>query len=272
MANINSVQENVQTIHQQAPSFSRVNDSEKFRVISLIDTISQNAFNFLFRKILTTNTFALSTRQFASHENGFLIKIEFVNPRQSKTDILLFSAERSPCRTDLSFTGIQALVSMIFHPSKTFHGWNLNRQHLNAFVRIGYLTQSKLDQITIIDLQDRFKQWYNQTFPHLHNCPAISSFSSSEIQVDDPSCSCQHRPYKQTNDKWNLSHAFQRVFRLRFHKLNRNDFSNAHCYEYHMVTLYHDIYKTMMLLVVFKWNLRSIALYREYIIREHRYL
>jgi hypothetical protein len=60
-------------------------------------------------------------------------------------------------------------------------------------------------QINAIDVQRRFKTWYNQTFPHI--CGLRPSHEDSSL------CLCLHRPVKNATNQWSLQRAIAYTFR-----------------------------------------------------------
>ena len=60
----------------------------------------------------------------------------------------------------------------------------------------------------IVDIQEKFKLWYNSTFTHDDICEQIVDFGD----IDGPLCSCSFRPYKQYDAKWSLLYAIAYTF------------------------------------------------------------
>jgi hypothetical protein len=144
------------------------------------------------------------------------------------------------------------ILQLIFHCAKKFHEWDFNKQHLDAFVRNGYLSQVEIDQISTIDLQDRFK--------HNENCPV----SFVEIQADDPSCTCLHSPYKNITDKWTMFNAFQYVMYNRPTKSNKTNHSSISQQHYYLF-LYQIVLTRILMIVEFDWDLAQLDRYKQYI-------
>ena len=109
----------------------------RFRFIKICDPISTTSFTILLCQIMITNTFTVSTEVFLEPNNMFLIKIGFINRKQSLFDVLLFDTRHLPGRNCQSFYLVELLFKMIFHETNTLHGWNLNKQHFDGLVRAG---------------------------------------------------------------------------------------------------------------------------------------
>ena len=59
-----------------------------------------------------------------------------------------------------------------------------------------------------MDVQKRFKPWYNQLFPHQQQCQQRLDYD----YADGPLCSCSYRPCKSSIDRWSLSSAIAYTF------------------------------------------------------------
>ena len=207
---------------------------------------------------MITNTFTISTEVFLEPNNMFLIKIGFINRKQSLFDVMLFDTRHLPGRNRQSFYLVELLLKMIFHHTNTLHGWNLNKQHFDGLVRAGYFSQTEIDQITITDLQDRFKQWYNRTYKHKEDCPV----QADEIHDADPSCICSSRPYKNRSDKWSITSAYKSIFRLEI-PVPRKRHGNHRWMRYYYMCVYHISFNMFLKMVEFDWNLSKVNQYRQ---------
>jgi hypothetical protein len=141
-----------------------------------------------------------------------LIQIQFVSSlekqQEEKVSIIILEMCHLPPMTTQTYQQIQRLVKIIFHPSKKLLVWGNGQQELSKF-QIYHLFQSMtLYSLDFIHVQERFKNWYNDTYPHESNCP-MAKFQDT---TDDPTCICVHRPYKKTNELWALQVAVAHVF------------------------------------------------------------
>lgn len=66
--------------------------------------------------------------------------------------------------------------------------------------------------LDISDIQNKFKEWYNDTFVHGDKCPQ----RSIDEYMDGPTCTCANRPYKLSADQWSLSRAINFAFQIDF--------------------------------------------------------
>jgi len=72
------------------------------------------------------------------------------------------------------------------------------------FIQYGLFSLNMLDELNTMNLQLRFKQWYNKTF--LHTC------GLRPLADDHPSCTCLDRPVKYKNNQWSLQKAIAYTF------------------------------------------------------------
>lgn len=148
-----------------------------------------------------TVTFTIDTEQDYYTHQPALIQIEFV---QMTSVVILVETCHLPHRDSILFWLIRCLFKAIFQPNKLFLGWGDIIDELTSFIDYGLFSSSLLKDITTIDVQARFKVWYNDNYPH--NCHLSPS-------VDDHiTCICSHRPVKNLNDKWSLQKAIAYLF------------------------------------------------------------
>lgn len=125
-----------------------------------------------------------------------LIQIEFIH---SHSIILLIEACHLPHPTTISFALIASLMTTILDASKTLYAWGDIKFALAKFIYRGLFSSYTIDQCDCINVQDRFKQLYNQAFPH--ECGLLF------VQEDHHLCTCKYRPLKDKHSRWLLQHA-----------------------------------------------------------------
>lgn len=154
-----------------------------------------------------TMTFTIDTEQdFYSHWPA-LIQIEFV---QVTSVVILVETCHLPHPASILAWLVRSLFQVILHPDKLILAWGDIVDELMPFVDYDLLSASLLRNITTIDVQSRFKVWYNDKSPH--HCPLAPSAD------DHATCTCSHRPVKNLNDKWSLQKAIAHLFDEFFDK------------------------------------------------------
>ena len=149
-----------------------------------------------------TTRFTIDTEcDYLTHEPA-LIQIEFLNINSA---MILIETCHLPHASSVLFWLIRSLLKVIFQPANTILSWGDVTFELSAFVHYGLFSLHAVHQITNIDVQLRFKEWYNQTFPH--TCGLQPSHHD-----DSTLCVCSHRPIKQTNNPWSLQRAIAYTF------------------------------------------------------------
>ena len=63
-------------------------------------------------------------------------------------------------------------------------------------------------QCHFVTVQNDFTMWYNSIFIHNKDCGQILDFHN----IDGPSCSCSHRPYKYQDEPWSLHNIIAYTF------------------------------------------------------------
>ncbi|CAF1480676.1 unnamed protein product [Adineta steineri] len=144
------------------------------------------------------------------------IEIEFV--QQSKSIIITFEVFRA---RNFLFHRIDQLFAIIYNSSNTIHVWGDSTQWL-YYKDYAYFFYMYINKIRLLNTQEDFKLWYNQTFPHHENCDQILDFHD----VDGPLCSCSHRPYKCLQDAWSLHLAITYTFH---ENLSTKNTHTPHC-------------------------------------------
>ncbi|CAF1429868.1 unnamed protein product [Rotaria sordida] len=188
-----------------------------------------------------TMVFSIDTKTSFELRRVTFIKIELIQTGQPESFVLVFEVLFLPYQNTQLFSMIQALLKLIFVPSKKFFTWdNKTKNDLQVLVFNKYLSKKTLDDIHIIELQQPFKQWYNRTFKHAENCSVPSFFKDDTLY-----CICPYRPYKNINDKWSLDNAIKYVFNEFLGQANRN----------YMSYLYNVIYSVQCCLAITKLSM-----------------
>lgn len=180
------------------PKFTAVNDHQVYLVNQ---STSTSLMHHLIELAKQTVTFTVDTeRDYYSHQPA-LIQIEFV---QMTSVVILVETCHLPHPASILFWLIRSLFKVIFQSDKLILAWGDVIDELIPFIDYGLFSSSLIQNITSIDVQTRFKTWYNQTYPHqCHLSPSVD---------DHITCICSHRPVKNLNDQWSLQKAIAYVF------------------------------------------------------------
>ena len=129
--------------------------------------------------------------------------IEFIQENSSILVSLLLFPDDPALRMQMN-----TLFTIIFAPANTVYTWDLDRYEQLHFTGFDFINEVKDTDQVMVNVQSRFKQWYNRTFPHDDDCRQVLHF----IDLDGCLCSCPHRPYKHPFDKWSLQLAVMFTF------------------------------------------------------------
>lgn len=198
---------------------------------------SMTAFFTLLRLIELahrTLVFAIHTKTDDTSRQPALIQIQFLHSNlhgklpgsvdTRKTTMVIFEMCQLPSPNTLVYPRMKQLLKAIFHRSKTFLVWGNGRMALSSFRIYPLFHSIPLACLHFINVQDRFKEWYNHTYPHGQECSMAKLNHSGE----DPVCTCSHRPYKNSNNRWSLQLAISMIHQQFLDKsLTRNNWSQG---------------------------------------------
>jgi hypothetical protein len=139
-----------------------------------------------------------------------IIQVEFIDNNDQESIVLLFEMVHLPEPRTHHFRFIQKLFATILKPSNEILTWSDVKKELLDFVPYNLFSIDQVNSMNASDMQGDFKDWYNERFPHHEDCDGFSPFG--HVQDDHPYCTCKHRPYKSTNDKWGLQMAIATTF------------------------------------------------------------
>jgi hypothetical protein len=194
-------------------------------LINQITTYS--TMEYLIEQVKQTQLFTIATQTDCLTIHPALIHIECVgNPSM----IILVECCHLPKPDSYLFNQISRLFLSIFEPNKVIQGWGDLSVALKPFIKFNLFSISNIEHTHLSDVQQLFRKWYNELFPHsegcrpsevsiisddsiyLHPTDSDRNFSSITKQYDYLSCSCPHRPCKNPNENWSLHAAVQATF------------------------------------------------------------
>ena len=163
-----------------------------------------------------TKRFTIVPKYESLYHDTTAIHIELV--QQTHTILILIdSFDDKDTRTPFCDTLCQ-LFSIIFHPSNTVQTWGSLTAILKPFLPYEIFTISQIKQCRSSNTRQEFKSWYNKTFIHHRHCHQYLNYDN----IDGPSCSCSHRPYKTFSARWSLIKAIAYTF---------NEYLYSHTYD-----------------------------------------
>jgi hypothetical protein len=189
------------------PKFIPANDYKIYHINRITSPILLPDLIQLARE---TIKFTIDTEHDYYTHQAALIQIEFI---QAKSVVLLIETCHLPHASSLLFWLIQSLFKVILQPSNTIYSWGDAIFELSHFIQYGLFSSKTLQQINTINIQKRFKKWYNKIF--VHDCGLLP------LDNDNPLCTCLHRPVKNKNDQWSLQKAIAYTFNQFLDKKRR---------------------------------------------------
>ncbi|CAF4195882.1 unnamed protein product, partial [Rotaria sordida] len=170
------------------------------------ETTLPSIFEELFDEIKETKTFTIIPNDpWSSNKQNILI--ELIKPSSSVQTFLRISFGE-----DFDHFRLDELLSKIFQVADAIQTWGDTNQRLLHEKIYRDFHHVQVNKITIKDIQQSFKTWYNTTFNHNANCGQILEFDD----IDGPLCTCTHRPLKYVNEQWSLTNAIAYTFHEKF--------------------------------------------------------
>ena len=206
--------------------------NNQIHTITRKDTEIRNFFVFQALKSYTTYTINYDTSneiidtliKKAQKTKIFTIFFHYNPQLKTKSMHIEFVRARYSCIVSISLTmansisleeKINALFHHIFVPTNVLQIWGNINYELNDYIK------STHRSLIFFNVQKKFKEWYNDSFPHTADCRQVLI----NMTIDGPVCTCAHRPYKSFYDQWTLSHAIDYTFNssvhLPFNELNQ---------------------------------------------------
>lgn len=162
-----------------------------------IDNDSFDIVDLLIQKAKKTNMFTILL-DYDWQTNKKSMCVEFVQARHSYVVSM-------PCIFTCPFelqNKIDVLFDHMFVPKNIIQVWGQMDSELMDLIKHRSLSAS------VFNVQDKFKEWYNEVLCHDHDCPQ----AKIDIIIDGPACTCIHRPYKSPSAQWSLPRAVQYFF------------------------------------------------------------
>lgn len=185
------------TMLSALPPFTSENEYDLYHINRRTSSLLLHDLIEMARK---TTQYSIDTENDYRTHRPALIQIEYVRQRSV---ILLVGVGHLPHRSSALFWLIQSLFKVILQPSNRILSWGDGSSELSAFVPCGLFSPTMVTQMYTINVQDRFKRGYNNRNPHTCGIPSDD---------DHPSCTCLHRPVKNSNNPWSLQMAVAWTF------------------------------------------------------------
>lgn len=188
--------------HKHLKNLNEFKPLKTYKTYEINSTTSIVTLDALISEARDTKRYSFVSYSDESIDKKYYI-IEFIQMSSS----IIVNIEQFPDDT-VRREKIDELWSIIFCSSNIIQTWgDVFRNPMDFYIFDDVFTRQSHKQ-SVINIQDTFKEWYNKTFHHDDNCGQIIDF----IDIDGPLCSCSHRPYKSSNDKWSLSMAVMHTF------------------------------------------------------------
>jgi hypothetical protein len=166
-----------------------------------------------------TPVFAMDTENDAGSTQPALIQMQLIPfehddhddgslDKHTKTTVIIFEMCHLPSTTSPIYIFIERLFKTIFQCDKIIFSWSDGSEELSKFTIYSIFQSIPYRNPRHVNVQAIFKMWYNDTHPHVSDC-IMSSYPNL---IDDPQCSCAHRPYKNAGNKWSLQLAISKIF------------------------------------------------------------
>ena len=215
--------------NQQLSRLPTFTSDQPYKVIFINYMTAYFVILRLIERARKTKYFSIDTETDDITRKPALIQIEFVqfeqnNDVREEKIIVVFEMCQLPSKTSWIYPRVQQLLEAIFHPSKTFLTWDNEKNQLFKFIIYQLFETVPIGALYFINVQDGFKDWYNNTYKHEDDC-YMATFNDIS---DDPECTCSHRPYKNPGDKWSLQRAVSTIFKQFLDKsLTRNNWGQG---------------------------------------------
>lgn len=95
---------------------------------------------------------------------GALIQIEFINMNYQSI-VVLIETLRLPPEDSQLFIKIKELCDIVFSNNNTIYSWGSFEKEMGKFYEFKLLNHQTIDDIISINIQNRFKDWFNRNNP-----------------------------------------------------------------------------------------------------------
>lgn len=153
-----------------------------------------------------TKIFTILPKFNNQHTNQLYLHVELVQETSSILALIEYNHDLD--RNTKYYQQLDLFFNILFDASKTIQTWGDCEDQLSVGADFNFFTHGELMKIQFVDIQQDFKIWYNDTFPHKTTCSQYLKYNTA----DSKSCSCSHRPYKSKSSQWSLAQALVYVF------------------------------------------------------------
>ena len=147
----------------------------------------------------TTSNFTLDTESVNIYKQGnkpVLVQVQMLLEHNSSI-VLIFEMCHLPRKHELTFKLIQDFFNIIFNNDKTIYIWGI-KDELLPFTVYDLFSYEQINRFTFINLQDKFKEIWQQQHPH-------QSSELSNNSIND--CLCESCIGKASTELWSLQDA-----------------------------------------------------------------
>ena len=163
----------------------------------------------LIHRVKQTNQFIMATKYDYTSNCPALLQVLFW--KEFNTYVILIEMRYLPNEISILFQHIELLLSIILCPSNFIQAWGDIKIELKHFLTYGLFSIEQLVQIEVVNLQQKFKRWFDKIFDHNEDC-----YELYDDMNDNSKCICLHRPFQHTYNEWSLKMAIGFTFHTYF--------------------------------------------------------
>jgi len=160
-------------------------------------TTTEQTLHQIIQAATMSSEFTIDTESFnvfRQTNKPALIQLQIFLPHNSSF-VLLVEVHHLPKNDHICFQLIQQLFRIIFVPEKTIYIFG-PKQELDPFTEFELFSQDQIDNAHILNLQEKFKIYWNQQHPHRPERATSSTTFNN--------CLCETCIGKKSSDAWSL--------------------------------------------------------------------
>jgi hypothetical protein len=142
------------------PAFTSLNAPEVHVVNRWTD---RQVLHDLCNKAQVTCYYSIDTESDLFSQRPALIQIEMIDEHRSV--VALVEVCHLPWNNPTSTTLwlIRSFIQLVLRSVNTLYAWGNGKDELRPFVSTGLFTNAMVDQCNLVNIQEKYKQWYGQT-------------------------------------------------------------------------------------------------------------
>ncbi|CAF3586284.1 unnamed protein product, partial [Rotaria sp. Silwood2] len=202
-----TVTTNINRTLNELPQFQPI---KPFVLFYIHRTQAHFVLDELLSEAAKTKIFTIVPKIGSLFSNYMFIQVELIQDSYTMVALIEYSNEND--RNSYYYDILSNFFTIIFHSSKTIQTWGNLSDLMMPYTQYGLFTYEAVLQAEAIDIQLKFKPWYNRIFRHSIQCHQYLKFD----EIDTSLCTCAHRPYKSSSCQWSISKAIAYTFEERY--------------------------------------------------------